>query len=437
MTFKFSLGLMALMALVGCSRQDPTLEGLRETLDGSAAQQDAARFVAEGAVAFAAPKQVKNASWTHQGGNPQHNAGHLVLNTNITQIWASSVGSGDDRRHQITASPVVSNGRVFTLDSRATVTATSTTGQPIWSMDLTNALDSPDDASGGGLAVAKGRVFVTTGFGTVSALDVETGALIWTQDLVGFGGAAPTIYKDLLYIASRDGSGWAINVNDGTIAWQIAGPEGLATLTGGPGVAVSNKWAIFPFGSGEVYSTFRRGGLRNWTSVLSGARLGQAITSIGDLTGDPVIAGNRVYLSNASGRTAALDLQSGDRVWTANQGTKGDIWVAGNSVFAVSDLNHLMRLDANDGELVWSVPLPRYTTDKVRRRKTVVAHFGPILAGGRLVVMSSDGIMRQYDPNDGSQISETEMARPAASAPIVADGTLYVMDTSGNLVAFR
>jgi len=73
----------------------------------------------------------------------------------------------------------------------------------------------------------------------------------------------------------------------------------------------------------------------------------------------------------------------------------------------------------------------------LKRRTKVFAHYGPILAGGRLVITSSDGQIRQFYPANGELISSLEMPSGAASAPIVVDGTLYVLSIDGDLLAFR
>jgi outer membrane protein assembly factor BamB len=210
-----------------------------------------------------------------------------------------------------------------------------------------------------------------------------------------------------------------------------------ASHTGGPGPAVSDKYAVFPFGSGDVLASFRKGGLRSWSSGLSGARLGLASTQVRDLTGQPVIEGSSVYLASSVGRMAAVDLNTGLRIWTAKQGSQGHILLAGRAVFAVSDTSNLIRLSKDDGTLIWSTPLPKFTKKSVKSRAKIHAHFGPILAGGRLILASSDGLIRQFNPSDGTLLSTVELPAGAASAPIVVNGTLYVLSTKGDLLAFR
>ncbi|AII87372.1 PQQ-like beta-propeller repeat protein [Planktomarina temperata] len=422
---------------VGCSNSDPRLQGERELLDGTVFVETDARFLAEDLPDLRLPSPQPVPAWTHQGGNAQHIAAHAELPSELTLSWSRRIGAGDGKRHQISAAPVAQGGQVYTLDSQSMVTAIDETGTILWQSELGKLSDALKDASGGGLAVGGTQLFVTTGFGTVVALDTASGAELWTQDLASYGGASPTVYDDLLYIAARDGAAWAIDTSNGRIKWQVAGPTVAASHTGGPGPAVSDKYAVFPFGTGDVLASFRKGGLRSWSSGLSGARLGLASTQVRDLTGQPVIEGSSVYLASSAGRMAAVDLNTGMRIWTAKQGSQGHILVAGGAVFAVSDAGNLIRLSKDDGALIWSTPLPKFTKKSVKSRAKIHAHYGPILAGGRLILASSDGLIRQFNPADGTLITTVDLPSGAASAPIVVNGTLYVLSTKGDLLAFR
>ena len=422
---------------VGCSNSDPRLQGERELLDGTVFVETDARFLAEDLPDLRLPSPQPVPAWTHQGGNAQHIAAHAELPSELTLSWSRRIGAGDGKRHQISAAPVAQGGQVYTLDSQSMVTAIDETGTILWQSELGKSSDALKDASGGGLAVGGTQLFVTTGFGTVVALDTASGAELWTQDLASYGGASPTVYDDLLYIAARDGAAWAIDTSNGRIKWQVAGPTVAAGHTGGPGPAVSDKYAVFPFGTGDVLASFRKGGLRSWSSGLSGARLGLASTQVRDLTGQPVIEGSSVYLASSAGRMAAVDLNTGLRIWTAKQGSQGHILVAGGAVFAVSDAGNLIRLSKDDGALIWSTPLPKFTEKSVKSRAKIHAHYGPILAGGRLILASSDGLIRQFNPADGTLITTVDLPSGAASAPIVVNGTLYVLSTKGDLLAFR
>ena len=72
-----------------------------------------------------------------------------------------------------------------------------------------------------------------------------------------------------------------------------------------------------------------------------------------------------------------------------------------------------------------------------RRQSSIFTHYGPVLAGGRLIVTSSDGLIRQFDPTSGALIGQITLPGGAASGPVVAGETLYVISKTGQLHAFR
>jgi outer membrane protein assembly factor BamB len=431
-------GLLALGVLSACGGQDVILSGerldIRADLDGDpqpvVATPNEARPIS-------LPDMARNSDWTHRNGGPEHAITHPALPAALAPAFAVNIGDGDSRRHRITADPVVAAGRVFTLDARSQVVAMSTGGETLWSRSLAPASDNLRDASGGGLASDGATVLVTTGFGELVALDAASGAELWVQDLDAPGTSAPTIRNGLAYVVARDSRAWAVDMETGRVRWTLSGTPPTANFAGGAGAAVTPDIAVFPFPTGEVMAAFPQGGLRRWASNVTGQRPGQAASTISDLAGDPVIDGDRVYVGNVSGRLAALRLADGDRIWTVTEGAVGPVWPVGGSVFMVNDLGEVLRLDATDGSTIWRVELPGFVERRERRQSTRYEHYGPVLAGGRLIVASSDGLIRQFDPVDGSLIGTLEIRGGATSNPVVADGTLYVLSKRGQLLAFR
>ena len=427
--------------LSACQEREVILRGEREHVRSTLAYggPDPDAEVANRAVAIRLPGQVNHANWTHRNGSPAHRITHPALNHPLNPIWKASIGKGETRRHRITAEPVLSNGRIFTLDAFATVAAHSTAGKPLWSVDLTPSSDRTGDASGGALTVAAGQLFVTTGFGGLFALDPATGGVRWRQTLDASMTGGVSVQGDVLYTVSRDGRAWALDARTGRIRWEQAGITPDAIVVGGASPAVTDGMVIFPYGSGDVVGMLRQNGIRMWQAGVSGGRTGVSRASITDITSDPVVDGQRVYVGNQSGRLAALDLNSGRRLWTANEGALGPVWPVGGSVFFVSDVNQLIRLDADTGTPIWAVDLPNFVHAQKRPRRwaEVVAHYGPVLAGGRLILASNDGLIRSFDPTTGALIGTAEIPGGAATAPIVARGRLYVVSTRGELYAFQ
>jgi len=106
-------------------------------------------------------------------------------------------------------------------------------------------------------------------------------------------------------------------------------------------------------------------------------------------------------------------------------------------VFVVNDEARLVRLDAATGEVIWSIEMPYFVKDKPKKRQAIYAHYGPVLAGGRIVVASSDGQLRGFDPTNGNMVYAVDIPGGAASAPALAQGLLFVVGGNGQLHAFR
>lgn len=421
----------ALAFLSACSEPEEILPGIREDI------RPVPEAVTQGPRPINLPAQAANANWPQGFGTPAYRTSNPSLRANPQRIWSLDIGAGESRRQRITADPVVAGGLIYTLDAAARVTAASPAGASVWSTDLLPAAEKDEQATGGGLAYDNGMLYVSSGYGRLTALDAKTGTIRWRQRLDATGSGTPTVRDGLVYLVAGDDTGWAVRTKDGRVAWQVQATPSVGNVLGAPAPALTSDLVVFAFGSGDVIASFRRGGVRRWSGAVSGERRGRTVSQISDITGSPVISGGRVFVGNHSGRTVAFDAVSGDRLWTAREGALTPVWPAGDSVFLISDRNQLIRMRASDGAIVWARDLPGFLKDKPRRRGAIVAHYGPVLAGGRLVVASNDGYLRFFDPASGDPTGRVEVPDGATTGPVIAGGTLYVVSTKGELHAFR
>ncbi|WP_171122128.1 MULTISPECIES: PQQ-like beta-propeller repeat protein [unclassified Ruegeria] len=429
-----SVAAVSLTVLAACEEPEVILPGPREDIRPAA---DTETVETRGSKPISLPTQKANASWPQSPGTAAFRTTNAQLRATPQRVWSASIGKGDSRKQRITAEPVVAGGLIYTLDSGATVSAVSPQGQRVWSTDLIPVSDGDSDATGGGIAYADGVLYVSSGFGRLTALDARSGAIRWQKRLNATGSGAPLVNGGLLYLVAGDETGWAIDTKDGRIAWQIQGTPSVGNVLGAPAPVIASEFAVFAFGSGDVSATFRKGGIRRWNASVAGGRRGRAAAQIIDVTGGPMVSGDTIFIGNHSGRTVAFDASSGERKWTADEGAVDTVWPAGNSLFQISDRSQLIRLDAATGEVVWAQDLPGFVKDKPNRRGPIVAHYGPIMAGGRLVIASNDGYLRFFSPVDGTLVHRVEVPGGATTAPVVAGQTLYVVSTKGDLHAFR
>lgn len=430
-------GVLALGSFVSACNREFILEGERFALRAPFSEDAGAR-PENRSLPIALPATAMNSEWTHRLGNASTRIAHPALGGTLQPVWSVPIGQGDGRRHRITAEPVSAGGLIYTLDSRALVTAVTTTGEVAWSRNLVPAFArNADAASGGGLAIAGGRLYVASAFGMLYALDLRSGAEIWQKRFDAPLKAAPTVVGGELYVVAADSSAWKLDAATGKTDWQISGTPSPASMVGGAAPAVAGDMVLLPTPAGELIAANRATGQVMWKRGVSGTRVGVAYASVSDVTGDPVVQGDTIYVGNQSGRVMAMNRRDGAIIWTAQEAAYGPVWPVGGSVFLMSDRNQLIRLSAANGELIWAQELPLFTQARERRRAEIFPHYGPVLAGGRLIVGSGDGVLRSFDPVSGALTGETELRSGAAITPIVVGGTLYVVSGDGHLRAFR
>ncbi|MFD1808824.1 PQQ-binding-like beta-propeller repeat protein [Gemmobacter lanyuensis] len=86
----------------------------------------------------------------------------------------------------------------------------------------------------------------------------------------------------------------------------------------------------------------------------------------------------------------------------------------------MNDQAQLVRLDAASGAVIWRADMPYFDTAKAKKQKSITAHYGPVLAGGRIAVASGDGLLRFFSPLDGAMVATAPIPGGAATQPALA-----------------
>jgi outer membrane protein assembly factor BamB len=173
-----------------------------------------------------------------------------------------------------------------------------------------------------------------------------------------------------------------------------------------------------------------------WSDSLS-SRATQVtpLSELNAIVGRPVIDRDRVFVTSHGGRTAAIDLRSGERLWTADVGSIETPWVVGDFILLMSLDGDLICLSREQGRVRWVAALGGYEDPDDREDR--IRWAGPVVAGGKVLVVSSDGRLVPVDPSNGAIGETIELDDSVSVPPIIANGTLFVLTDEGTLVARR
>lgn len=386
-------------------------------------------------VAVVLPPATSNPEWPQAGGPANKSYGHLALAAAPLRGWSASI-SGSSSKQRLAAAPVIGGGQLFAMGTDGMVHAyDATSGAPRWTQSFKISGDGSSSVFGGGASFDSGKVYITTGVGEVAALDAASGKQLWKVKPAGPLRGSPTIAFGLVFVMTQDNQIHALNAEDGTSGWNQSASSGQTGVFGVGAPAAGQGTVVAGFSTGELIAYRYENGRQLWADALARTSLSTTVGVLTDIDADPIIDRGRVYALGQGGRMAAYELTSGQRIWELNLAGISTPAIAGEWIFTLTDDAKLLCIARTTGKVRWMTQLARYKNEK--KKKNAIYWTGPVLAGDRLWFANSNGQVYSAAVGDGSIALLAELKSPITLAPVVANGTLYVLDDGGKISSFR
>ena len=263
-------------------------------------------------------------------------------------------------------------------------------------------------------------------------------SLVWKFKTSGRVLSSPAVVGDVVYIASTDGSLYAVNRADGTQKWKFdsKGPIASSPAVAGGVVIVSSV-------DGLIYGVDASTGASKWTFKTKGERRFTAPGIHGAIPNtermpdpfdvflsSPVIANGVAYIGSGDQNVYALDVATGAVRWTFATGdvVHASPAVANGVVYIGSWDRNLYALDASTGHERW-----RYTTgnDTTIYNQIGIASSAAV-AGGLVFVGGRDGHFHVVDAATGQlKWKHNNRGGWTIASPAVKDGIVYFPTSDG------
>lgn len=380
------------------------------------------------------PEPLANDQWSQPGGDPSKAMGNLALGSSPASAWSSSI-EGSTPRARLASPPVVAGGKLYVIDAGAHVIAfDANSGAKLWQTALP-AEGSGRALFGGGVSIVDDKLFASTGVGDVAALSAANGSILWKKRPGGPLRGAPTLANGHVYVMGQDNQIFALNQSDGEVQWTDSGTLQVTGVFGVAAPAAAQGTVIAGYSSGELTAYRYENGRTLWGDALSRTSISTAVATLTDIDANPVIDRGRVFAIGQGGRMASYELVSGQRLWEINVAGISTPWVVGEWVFVVTSDAKLLCVARATGKIRWISQLRRW--EKEKKKANAIRWTGPVLAGGRLVLVSTHGDLNYVDPATGKVQAAVDLDRSMSLSPIVANSTLYILADDGKLTAFR
>lgn len=337
----------------------------------------------------------------------------LKPSVDVKVLWSESVGEG--KGYAFT--PAVSGGRVFAAGRNGAVFAFED-GKRLWKNDLDLKLSAGVGSDGKLVAVATAK-------GEVIALSAVDGKELWRAKAGSEVLAPPTVTDDLVVVKGSDYRLFAFDPADGHKKWIYQRQTPPLALRSNSPVLVVDRYVFSGFPGGKLVAVASNNGAALWEGAVALPKGITELDRIADVVAAPVLEGSQICAVAFQGRIACFDLQNGNSLWSRDFSSSVGLAMDSRQLFAVDEKSGIHGLDRYSGSSLWK-------QEKLARRGVSA----PIIYRGVVIVADVEGYVHVLNRDNGSFIGRAETDGSAVLAPIVAQGTGFVVQTQkGGLFA--
>lgn len=437
------VALVAAVGLAACQSDQARLEGEREKV---LAQRDTITVDPDAAeVPLELGDAATNADWPQPGFNSRNRPGNLALTTPLEKIWRDRVGRGGGGTRGWAIAPIVAEGRVYAMDTKARLAAFDLdTGERLWRRPLAadaerGLLGPATPYQAGGLAYRDGQVYAAGAHSELVAIKARSGKVAWREELPTMAHAGPKIAGDRLFVRTTDNRLIAYRLNDaGELAerlWRFEDIPEPAQLLGGGEPAIAGSRIVAGFSSGTLAGLRTENGRQVWEARLAPGSTRRGSQRITDIAAPPVMADGGVFAVGHAEVTTHVAGDTGREIWRLPAGGRNRPQLAGGHLFMVTEDAVVLAIRQDDGRVRWRQELPRFGDQEAG--EDPIAWYGPVLGGSELWFTGSQGRLFALDPDSGEIVRRRDVGGEPVTAPIVADKRLMYLTDSGYLHVFR
>jgi outer membrane protein assembly factor BamB len=331
----------------------------------------------------------------------------------VAWTFAPPVEEGK-RRPPIDASPVISGGRVFVGSQDGNFYAIDLkTGASIWTFKAEGPIIAP-------AAVLGERVFFGDTYGFVYALGVADGGEAWRFETEGkIEGGINTLTEggqpDRIFVGSHDFFLYCLSAASGEVLWKHE--------TGNYVVATPS---MVRSADGRIDLTF--GGCDGLLHVLPAkGEGGKREIEIGAYVANTSAVRDGIcYVAHNGGEVVAIEIASGETVWKTKTGIEytASPAVDEKRLYVAGPDKRLVAYDRVTGGEVWAFVSPRALSSS------------PLISGDLIWQGGMDGRLYAVKREDGSEAWNYDLGTQIKASPAASRGTLVVCGEDGVVYAF-
>ncbi len=350
----------------------------------------------------------------HSGESLDHTVGY-----NFNQVWSFTGGNNHISQPLVKDGAVYFGNTSFPAGYSQFFAVDATTGKFLWSYTVYECL-----GTSAAPCIDGDVIYYVTLLGNVYALNIHTGALVWSSQLNynNFSGAAAhymcsgvTCFEGKVYFGSFDGSLYALNESDGSVAWSY---DTGTSIESTPAIDVQNRRIFFGCNDAYLYCLNLDSHDLAWKTFLGS-----------NVVSSPSLRDGMVYVGTTINGLFSLSQSDGSIQWQGNLQYGG--WVFGSpatsayKIVAASNDHYLYCFNRQTGAALWQTKcLDNF------------ACVSPIIDCETTYVGGCVAHFYALDLENGRILSTVGLSDRMDCSPSISNGRIYMGCNDGGIYCF-
>lgn len=254
------------------------------------------------------------------------------------------------------------------------------------------------------------------------SLDLGTGKELWRRSVSSEIVSVPRGIGSTIVVHALDESVSAISSKSSQLLWNVNHSVPALTLRTKSAPALTEDKVIVGLSSGRVVALNLYSGMIEWEYTLSMSRGRSELQRMVDISADPIVIDDTVYVIGFQGKLAALNVENGLLLWERNLSSHLNMSFDTHALYITDSEHNVWAVDRQTGVTIWkqSQLANRYVTS-------------PSLYHRYLVVADREGYVHWMDNQTGHLLGRVNTGEKVYQAPIAGSNFILVTQQNGTL----
>lgn len=332
--------------------------------------------------------------------------------------WSQNILSKQERFSKLT--PFVAGETIFAADHTGKIVALDRqNGKKFWSVSTGKKFTA-------GPTLMDKTLLLATSDAKVVAIDAQTGHSIWETKVSSEVLASPSGDKGMVFVHAMDGSVIALNAKNGEKIWQVEQSTPSLTLHSSSAPLVVDNLVLVGFSTGKLLALDLHNGLIQWERTISLPHGRSELQRMVDISADPIIGGDTVYVITYQGKLAAVNVASGNLIWERDISSYQNMALDDNYLFVTDNAHDLWAIDRQTGATMWkqSALATRYIT-------------GPAVVNGKVAVADRAGYIHFLSAKKGHIVDRFHLSGKIYQGPLALGKGVLINTHSGKVAVVQ